>query len=332
MAEILCYNKGCGQTYDPQANTNDSCRYHPGVPVFHDALKGWSCCKKRSTDFSEFLSIPGCTSGTHSHEKPAAPVQPVVETSKEPSKSKPKTDDEPDVPKFVETPMVEPVSRPSVEEPMVRLKTTISASLKQALEKQMQQLEISEKKSEEADTGVKVGEPCKNNNCSKSYNDSSSNDETCTFHPGGPVFHEGMKFWSCCRRKTSDFNNFLSQEGCTQGRHTWIKKEDPNKKVACRFDWHQTPGFVTMSIYSKVCEPDQTWVEVNQVAINIHVTFDQGKSVFEKSFPLRGIIDPAKSGVKLLGTKVEINMKKAEVGKWPTLELVSENEKSADDE
>ena len=37
---------------------SDSCHYHPGVPVFHDALKGWSCCKKRSTDFTEFLNIP----------------------------------------------------------------------------------------------------------------------------------------------------------------------------------------------------------------------------------------------------------------------------------
>ena len=36
----------------------DSCQFHPGVPVFHDALKGWSCCKKRSTDFTEFLNIP----------------------------------------------------------------------------------------------------------------------------------------------------------------------------------------------------------------------------------------------------------------------------------
>jgi len=33
----------------------DSCQHHPGVPVFHDALKGWSCCKKRTTDFTEFL-------------------------------------------------------------------------------------------------------------------------------------------------------------------------------------------------------------------------------------------------------------------------------------
>jgi len=37
---------------------SDSCRYHPGVPVFHDALKSWSCCEKKSTDFSVFLDMP----------------------------------------------------------------------------------------------------------------------------------------------------------------------------------------------------------------------------------------------------------------------------------
>nr|XP_042706937.1 uncharacterized protein LOC101936142 isoform X1 [Chrysemys picta bellii] len=44
--------------------TEDSCVYHPGVPIFHDALKGWSCCKKRTTDFSEFLSIKVCNPPT----------------------------------------------------------------------------------------------------------------------------------------------------------------------------------------------------------------------------------------------------------------------------
>uniref|UniRef100_A0A3Q4HRG1 Zgc:92429 n=1 Tax=Neolamprologus brichardi TaxID=32507 RepID=A0A3Q4HRG1_NEOBR len=62
---LLCYNKGCGQTFDPDKNKDDSCLFHPGGPVFHDALKGWSCCRKRTTDFSEFLSIKGCTMGKH---------------------------------------------------------------------------------------------------------------------------------------------------------------------------------------------------------------------------------------------------------------------------
>ena len=38
-------------------NVSESCRHHPGYPVFHDAYKGWSCCKKKCTDFTEFLNI-----------------------------------------------------------------------------------------------------------------------------------------------------------------------------------------------------------------------------------------------------------------------------------
>ncbi|KAF6028081.1 CHORDC1 [Bugula neritina] len=56
--ELQCYRKGCGKAYICTENAADSCRYHPGVPVFHDALKSWSCCEKKSTDFSVFLDMP----------------------------------------------------------------------------------------------------------------------------------------------------------------------------------------------------------------------------------------------------------------------------------
>ena len=47
-------------------------------------------------------------------------------------------------------------------------------------------------------------------------------DDECTYHPGYPVFHEGMKYWSCCQRKTSEFQDFLDQEGCTIGKCKWV--------------------------------------------------------------------------------------------------------------
>ena len=50
-------------------------------------------------------------------------------------------------------------------------------------------------------------------------------DRECRFHSGVPIFHEGMKYWSCCQRKTSDFSAFLAQEGCTTGDHLWVKKK-----------------------------------------------------------------------------------------------------------
>ncbi|CAB1333330.1 unnamed protein product [Coregonus sp. 'balchen'] len=43
-----------------------------------------------------------------------------------------------------------------------------------------------------------------------------------------------MKYWSCCKKKTSDFNTFLSQEGCSRGNHLWKKKDTVGRGVLDR--------------------------------------------------------------------------------------------------
>lgn len=81
----------------------DACRYHPGVPFFHDAYKGWTCCNKKSVDFTEFLNIKGCELSKHSNQKPPepevpakpveiiepAPIRPPIETDKTPKLPRP---------------------------------------------------------------------------------------------------------------------------------------------------------------------------------------------------------------------------------------------------
>ena len=42
----------------------------------------------------------------------------------------------------------------------------------------------------------------------------------------------GMKYWSCCNKKTTDFNQFLAQKGCTEGAHQWT---DPSQKKVVLF-------------------------------------------------------------------------------------------------
>lgn len=313
-SQVLCYNKGCGEKFNPLDNKEGACRHHPGVPVFHDALKGWSCCSRRSTDFTEFLNIPGCTYGLHSNVKPVEPEK----------KPEPVVEEKPVVvaPEVVIKPIPAPMERPSIKEPLKRLEMTVGDSLKTALANQLKQLTIENSSTDADDSEVSKGASCKNNGCLATYLDEESNRDICCYHPGIPIFHEGMKYWSCCQRKTSDFNAFLSQEGCATGTHAWKKKNDVSeKKVACRFDWHQTPSSVTISVYAKVADPTKTFVEVNQVSAKLHIVFDAGKSQFDKLFVLRGVIDPSRSSVNLLGTKVEVTMKKAEAGSWPSLEL-----------
>ncbi|XP_054610684.1 cysteine and histidine-rich domain-containing protein 1-like isoform X1 [Dunckerocampus dactyliophorus] len=316
---VLCYNKGCGQRFDPENNPDDGCTYHPGVPVFHDALKGWSCCKRRTTDFSDFLSIVGCTTGPHNKEKPPEPVKPDV-TSSEGRK-----DADEQKAKFSEYIISAPkpqeaICRPSADEPVVRLHHKVSASLKQALEKLKLTDNSNVEKQEENDGKVSIGTACKNGGCTKSYDGPATDSDVCSFHSGFPIFHEGMKYWSCCKKKTSDFNSFLSQVGCTKGSHLWKKKEEGKKVVPCRFDWHQTGSQVIISIYAKNGMPELSYVDANSTTLNIHVVFEREKE-FEQKISLWGVIDVSKSVVNMMAAKIEIAMKKSEAMSWARLDL-----------
>uniref|UniRef100_A0AAY4AD04 Cysteine and histidine-rich domain-containing protein 1 n=1 Tax=Denticeps clupeoides TaxID=299321 RepID=A0AAY4AD04_9TELE len=293
---VLCYNKGCGQRFDLENNPDDACTFHPGVPVFHDALKGWSCCKRRTTDFSDFLSIAGCTKGPHNKEKPPEPVKPDVEDLK------PKFDEF-----IIQAPKAfEAIKRPSEDEPVIKLQQKVAPSLKQALEKLKLTEENAQDKKEEDSEEIKIGTTCKNGGCNKRA--------TKRFA------YIMMKYWSCCKRKTSDFNTFLSQEGCSRGEHIWKKNDTGKKVVPCRFDWHQTGGQVIISIYAKNSYPELSFVEANSTMLNIHVIFE-GEKEFEQKICLWGVIDASKSTMNMMATKIEIALKKAEPMSWARLDL-----------
>uniref|UniRef100_A0A5F8GKD1 Cysteine and histidine-rich domain-containing protein 1 n=2 Tax=Monodelphis domestica TaxID=13616 RepID=A0A5F8GKD1_MONDO len=131
-----------------------------------------------------------------------------------------------------------------------------------------------------------------------------------------------MKYWSCCKRKTSDFNTFLAQEGCTTGKHLWTKKDAGKKVVPCRHDWHQTGGQVTISVYAKNSLPELSHVKANSTVLNIHIVFE-GEKEFHQNVKLWGVIDVKRSFVNMTATKIEITMRKAEPMQWARLELPS---------
>lgn len=104
----------------------DSCQFHPGIPVFHDALKGWSCCSKKSTDFTTFLNIPGCLKSSHSNTKPVEPEKPK-ETINDTKKD--------EVLVYETRKPPEACPRPTEDEPLVELRRNIANSLTVVLEK-----------------------------------------------------------------------------------------------------------------------------------------------------------------------------------------------------
>lgn len=187
---------------------SDACRHHPGTPYFHDAYKGWSCCKKKSVDFTEFLNIKGCELSKHSNVKP-------IETEKSEEKI---------VEEELSQEIREPVKpsrliRPSYESPMTTLVPTVAPALKQSIDN----LVISSVKSDVTnDSTIPIGTTCKYGGCNATYESPSSDNTECNYHPGVPVFHEGLKYWSCCTKRTTDFTAFMNQKGCAYGKHKWI--------------------------------------------------------------------------------------------------------------
>jgi len=316
---LYCYNKGCGKEFSENENCQESCQHHPGAPVFHDAYKGWSCCKKRSTDFTEFLNIPGCSKGFHNPEKPKLPEKKVEPT---PDISEVITDGLPKLMKQKDPDTV--LERPSDGTPSIKLNFNISQSLKTALQKLKEKLKQNSGEQDDNDDSIKVGAPCKHGGCEMKFLGEDRTHGECTYHPGYPVFHEGYKFWTCCNKRTSDFNEFLKQSGCAVGTCVWMKpSEIAEKKSVCRYDWHQTSKNVIISIYAKCCEPEKCCVEANQTSMKASVAFNGGVNVFDLEVNLNGVIVPEKSNVEYLGTKCEIKLIKRDQFSWPKLEFVA---------
>eukprot|EP00088_Acartia_fossae_P052923 TRINITY_DN599_c0_g1_i1.p1 TRINITY_DN599_c0_g1~~TRINITY_DN599_c0_g1_i1.p1 ORF type:complete len:365 (+),score=62.74 TRINITY_DN599_c0_g1_i1:29-1096(+) len=306
MALKQCYNRGCGKEYDPRKNLDD-CIFHPGAPYFHDAYKGWTCCQNKSTDFTTFLNMKGCTQGKHSNVKPIEPEKITGNLTKE---------DSPEVVE-VRAPIAEALPRPSFTTAMKRLTPTVAGSLKDQL-KQMEKIAVN---GDSACKEVRIGESCKNNGCKNTYQGEDVEYNNCKYHPGIPVFHEGLKYWSCCERKTTEFQQFLDQEGCAIGTCAWVREDGKEGVVNCRYDWHQTATHVTVAIYAKKYDPNVSYVELNPIRLKAHLFFPQEKGSFNLDIELKGLVTVEESSCGMYGTKTEIKMKKAESGSWQKLEV-----------
>ena len=67
--EKTCKRVGCGKKYFEKDNHGSACSFHPGIPLFHDLKKGYTCCKI-VYDWDEFEKIPKCAIGMHSDVDP----------------------------------------------------------------------------------------------------------------------------------------------------------------------------------------------------------------------------------------------------------------------
>lgn len=249
------------------------------MPNFHDAYKGWTCCKRKSTSFTEFLNFKGCTTGKHSSEKPEEqekPQQTEQEMDTLIQRAKPAAPIQTNV-----------LKRPSFSAPLVTIQPTVNPAFKQQIDSL--DLSNSSKMTQINNGEVVVGTSCKRGGCVVAYESAESNSNACIHHPGVPIFHEGCKFWSCCKKRTSDFTAFLNQVGCVTGKHLWHKVED-STMVKCKWDWHQTPSNVVVVIYAKMYDYNRSYVKLNPIHLEAKLVFPQeNNQTFSIDLELRGV-------------------------------------------
>jgi len=161
---------------------------------------------------------------------------------------------------------------------------------------------------------VSTGAKCLRPSCNEIY---PAADQSCRFHNGEPVFHEGTKFWSCCpsNGRVLEFEEFLKINTCQTGVHRFVD----NSIEKCRHDWYQSQTQVIISIFAKKTNKDLTKVCIEAEKLRVEVVYEDGrKGIFETL--LCQPVNPEESKFTRMGTKIEVVLQKANGISWPTLE------------
>jgi hypothetical protein len=166
----------------------------------------------------------------------------------------------------------------------------------------------------------------------------SREDEKCVYHPGVPIFHEGSKGYSCCKRRVLEFDQFMKLEGCqTKTRHLFVgsgKKSAAQKKEGVgtesvdgeevvenvRQDFYQTATSVIASFFLKKINKENAKVKFRprEIVLDLRTT-DTPSKHYKATVPLYATIDIDKSKYNIFGTKLEVNLAKADGTSWPVL-------------
>ncbi|SZF00226.1 unnamed protein product [Blumeria hordei] len=297
---LKCVRQSCGKIY---TDFNEPCYYHPGPPIFHEGQKGWKCCKRRVLTFDEFMSIAPCTTGTHSttdhtpaiEKKQSNHEENCISASKISTKAPPRA----------------PV--PSAPQSITVLPLQTSPE------------------SEDDDPSVNIppNKICRRRACGKQYTGERKEDEKCTFHPGVPIFHEGSKGYTCCKRRVLEFDQFLNLQGCqAKKQHLFVgsgKVKGTNSSgeealESVRHDFYQTSGAVIASFFLKKIDQTKSHVKFNSNELFLDlITTDSTPKRYIATIPLFGTINPIESSFKVMGTKLEVNFIKADHLPWPVL-------------
>jgi suppressor of G2 allele of SKP1 len=89
---------------------------------------------------------------------------------------------------------------------------------------------------------------------------------------------------------------------------------------AYRHQWFQSVEKVEVNVLAKGLPKDRVAVSIKEQRLEVAITDSEGKEEYRLELDLHAPVDPGASRFEVLGTKVEIQMKKASPGKtWPGL-------------
>ncbi|KAK5134125.1 hypothetical protein LTR08_006900 [Meristemomyces frigidus] len=294
-----CVHKGCGKLFD---DPDEPCTYHPGPPIFHEGQKGWKCCKPRVLTFDEFMAITPCTTAKHStvDDTPAPEAPPSASEVEAKIKAQQQQQRTPAVSRAPIAAQPPPQTAPTPAPP--------------------------EDEDDDPDVAVPAGATCKRRGCGSTYPAGAPREgEQCVHHPGQALFHEGSKGWTCCKKRVLEFDEFMKLPGChTREKHLFVgpKKKDAGAEErleTVRSDFYQTATSVIASLYLKKIDEERstvTFTDANTVALDLHTTDGKGYSTTLSTF---GAVKPEACAFKIMGTKLELTLAKADGSGWPVL-------------
>jgi hypothetical protein len=197
---LRCRNYGCNQHYEEHENNDTACRHHVAPPIFHDCIKAWSCCKERKAyDWEEFQQIEGCTLGPHST------IDPKLLFASSPT---------------VAAAVVAEEKNPGSVAPVIKSIADFNQQNPEAASAANSAIKTlsAPRKSSRLEDGLTA--KCQNKGCQRVFSLSENAINACVYHGGQPVFHDAIKYWSCCpQKKCYDFESFLEVPGCCTGYH-----------------------------------------------------------------------------------------------------------------
>lgn len=307
----ICQNRGCGKRYTDEINNSDACRFHPDPPVFRDILKVWPCCNQKSKDFSTFVNLPGCKVAPHS-DVALATLPEAAHQESPPEIIIPSAP----IARTYQSDMSEPVPLQIIATPELEAQLSkISSS------------DILKENGHEEVTVITLGTQCLNSGCGRKYTGCSDDLLSCSYHPGNPVFHEGYKYWSCCRKKTIDFDEFLKQIGCETGRHRWtLSQNEIAAASACSLDYFQSGSSVSINIFAKFIWYQECLVCANKTQLKISLLYGEKKLRQDMKLNLYDEIDVSRTSVQVTPYKMIINCQKMAEYTWPHLERQNQQE------